>query len=131
MSATFTISQSPSLKMLWLYPNGDSATQLSAEPAGTNYTTVDDTRFDYDTDTYVYTTNISAVSDLYDLENHTTELGSIDSITVFARAKSHQYGQSSSGTFDILLDDGFGNVSKSSEATYPTNIQLTTGYNLY
>jgi len=131
MSATFTISQSPSLKMLWLYPNGDSATQLSAEPAGTNYTTVDDTRLDYDTDTYVYTTNISTVSDLYNLENHTTELGSINSITVFARAKSHQYGQSSSGTFDILLDDGFGNVSKSSEATYPTNIQLTTGYNLY
>ena len=136
MGATFTITQQPDSTDLWLYPNSSSVTELIAFGAVENYECIDENRTVPDLTTYVYTDSVSAVSDLYGLPNHTTETGTINSIAVYIRAKSHLYNQNSTGTYDILIWNGetdptFGtpiNVFNSSEATYGDDINLTTGY---
>ena len=70
MGATFTITQQPSSVNLYLYPEADSATNLTPVGAANNYDCVNDNYSLPDTNTYVYTTNIAETSDLYTLQNH-------------------------------------------------------------
>ena len=130
MSATFTITQTPASKDLWIYPNGDYYTDLTAYGDTNNYECVDESRVIPDTNTYVYTTSTSIVSDLYNFENHTTENGTINNIVLYTRAKSHLVTPDSSATYDMRLEIS-GSTFFSSEATYGTDINLSTDYNIF
>jgi hypothetical protein len=124
MSATFTISQQPVSGNLFLYPIDDvsGATAFTASGSGKNYQYVDDPRDVPDTSTYVYTTSMSDVTDVYELQDHTTETGTINHVQVFARAKS-QYA--SSATFRILIEDN-NDIRNTS-----TDFNFTTDYTTY
>jgi len=128
MSNTFTITQIPKSKNIFLYPNGSSATELTAYGETENWECVDEDYKILDEDTYVYSSATSVVSDLYTVENHTTETYDINYVSIYTKAKSVTYAQSSNGVFDILYGDGFGNTVKSSDATYGKNINLNTVY---
>jgi hypothetical protein len=108
---TFTISQTPESQNLILYPNGDGTVALTSYGAppgsGYNYPCVDETVNAYNEETdYVYTDATSDTSDLYNVQNHTTESGTINYVVAIARAKSHLYAQSPSGTCKTLIKSG-------------------------
>ena len=137
MKDTFLIQQTPSAKNIYLYPNGDSgAMTLSPILGSDNYLMVDEDRKNPDTNTYVYWDDKglpgqgSQASDMYTLQDHTTEDGIINNVIVYCRAKSHFYNPSSSATFEILLGTS-DTTYKSSEATYGNDIELNNQYNTY
>lgn len=132
MSATFTIEYTPVDVSLFLYPSGSSSTDFTAVGATENYECVDEAYSVPDDDTtYVWWNAISVGTDIYTMQDHGSVSGTIQSITIYARAKSQTYSVDSTATYDIILDDGFGNLSRSSEATYGSDFILGTSYNLF
>ena len=123
---TFTITQQPSSTNLYLYPNGSSATQLTAYGQTENYACVDEVWSAANDDTdYVYSDSIATIQDLYALPNHTTETGTINYVRVVANSKSNVENQSSSATFQLVCADD-------SATTYSLNqAPLTISYTKY
>lgn len=124
--STFTISQAPVTKNLFLYPNGGTNIyQHTMSSCVSNYECVDDEwGYNDDDETYVYRTAISRGTDMYTLGNHTSETGTINSVLIYSRAKSHIYQQHSTGTYAILARLGTTTVKS-------TRCNITTDYNLF
>lgn len=125
---TFTITQTQVGKNLYIHPIADGC-NIDFTPVGeaNNWKCVDDIRENPDDDsTYVYSDATDLKYDLYELQNHTTETGTINYIQAYVRSKSHQYPQSIDGIFKIILtEDVCSNIYKSDD------IDLTTGYLTY
>jgi len=130
---TFEISQTPDAKNIYLYPISSSVTVWTAVGTVESANAIDDVYNVYDTTTYVKTNNVGTVTDLYNFENASaTYTGStINNITIVARAKSINQAQNSSGTFELIWDDGAGNKTYSSNTTYSYDYNITTGYQRY
>jgi hypothetical protein len=125
LTATFSITQTPVSKNLYLYPDGDYHSGCSAVGAGNNYQCVDDAYDIPDEDTsYVWMINPSTVTDMYTLQNHTSETGAINYVRIYARCKSNLYPQSASGLYRIL-------ANHSSATSRSIDINMTTDYNTY
>jgi hypothetical protein len=125
---TFTLTQSQTNKNLYLYPNGDLCTEFADFGDSPNYACVDDDRELPDDDvTYVWWNGVAAAIDLYELQNHTTETGAINYVQIFARTKSHEILQHSTGVFKIICspDSTCSHVYKSA------NKSLMTSYDLF
>ena len=70
-------------------PNGAGTySELIPEPTVVNYLNVDETVIDYDTTKNVNDTDEAWKKDTYALENHTTESGTIHSVTIYAYLRS-------------------------------------------
>ena len=128
--ATFTISQTQAGKNLYLYPNGDLATctEFAAVGDNPNYKCVDEDRLIPDEDTtYVRWNATETALDLYEMQDHTTETGTINYVQIYARGKSHRIAQSIDGVYKIICspDADCANVYKAAD------IDLTTGYTTY
>ena len=124
MGDTFSLTQTPNTLNLYLYPNGDYTSQHIPVGEISNYLCVNE---DYDVpndNNYVYTTSISLVTDLYTLDNHGSESGTINYVKVFNRAKASPYGQAATGVYRIL-------ISTSAVTYFSDDIDLTTTYNTY
>ena len=120
----FCIYQEPVAKNLFLYPDGDYSISMVSVGATPHYACVDETRDVPDNDdTYVYTTSVSNVSDIYTLQDSTVG-GTINYVQAYGNAKSHIYSQSASGIYKIFLD--LGGVQDLS-----ADFDLTTDYGLY
>jgi len=134
---TFNITQTPISKDLYIYPDANDTVQLTPIGVANNYDCVNDTVGAGDDDTtYVYTANVSAVSDLYTLTDHATETGAINSITLYTKCKSHIYNPASSATYELLLgikdaSAAYYTYYKSSETSYGTKISPTTDYQIF
>jgi len=103
---TFTITQQPNSANLYLYPNGSSATDLTAFGETENYECVDDIWHTSNDDTdYVYSSASSTVSDWYTLEDHTTETGTINYVQITSKVRSVDAALSSSATYKLIIDD--------------------------
>ena len=102
---TFTITQQPDSKNVYLYPNANGC-DISTFPFGAseNYKCVDNT---YDSltvdDDFVYKDGASVVSDLYQMQNHGTLTGSINYVKAYCRAKSEQFPPAHDFIYKIVL----------------------------
>ena len=123
---SFTITQQPNSANLYIYPNGDDTTELSVSGATYHYDAINEIWHSPNEDIdYVYTTSTTSVSDIYTVENHTTETGTINYVRVISRGKSYQIQQSTSGVYRHYIHDG-------STSAYSSNFApLTTSYNNY
>jgi hypothetical protein len=93
--------------------------------ATNNYQCVDESYDVPDEDTsYVWMMNPSTVTDMYTLQNHTTETGTINYVRIYARCKSNLYPQSATGLYRIL-------ANHSSVTSRSADNNLTTDYNTY
>jgi len=97
----FNLSQSPLSKNLVLYPNGNEVSGASAYGAASNYECVDEDFLVPDDSDYTFVVGSSVVTDLYTLQNHTIETGTINYVKVIARVKSDCFSQSPSGVYRI------------------------------
>lgn len=115
---TFSISQTRASMDLFLIPNANGC-NIDLTPIGdtNNWECVDDPIATPDEDaTYVKSSATNLKYDLYILPNHTTEIGTINNVQVFARAKSQTIGQHEDGIFKILVtDDACANIYKSND----------------
>ena len=92
---------------LYLYPNADISSGLTPQGESNNYECVDETFGNYNEDTdYVHTNGTTEVEDIYGLPDHTTESGTINYVIVNARCKSHEYAQSPTGIYKLLVNIG-------------------------
>jgi hypothetical protein len=74
-----------------LRPNGSGTyTQCSSQPYGSNWECVDEETAD-DGSTYVYTNNYDTERDTYNLQDHTSGSGTINSVTVHIRSRSSDW----------------------------------------
>jgi len=125
MGVTFSITQSPGSRNLWLYPNGNYHSGCTAVGAVSNYLCVDESYDVPDDDTtYNWAINSSVVTDMYTLENHTSETGTVNYVKVFVRAKSDTYVFSPSGQYKIL-------AYHSGTTAISDNCNLLTDYNYF
>lgn len=127
---TFTLTQNQTNKNLYIYPNGDlsSCTEFTAVGDNPNYTCVDEDRLTPDEDiTYVWWNGIATAIDIYELQNHTTETGTINYVQIYARAKSHLYSQDAAGVYKILCCPN----SECSITYASADINLTAAYATY
>jgi len=126
--AIFSIVQTRASANLFLIPNAAGcATELTPFGAVNNWECIDDpiSTPDYDTK-YVYNSSPTLKYDLYPLPNHTTEIGIINYVQIFAMAKSHTYPQHLDGIYKIIVtDNACINIYKSDDKN------LTTGYGDY
>jgi len=125
---TFTLIQPRASADLYLIPNANGC-NIDFTPVGEaeNWECVDDPRrVPDDDDTYNYSTCSDLNYDLYALPNHTTEIGTINYVQVYSRAKSHILAQHADGVYKIIAtDNACANVYKSDD------IDLTTNYLTY
>ena len=125
--SNIVFSQTPVSYNLFLYPTGDNAVALQIFPTSpvTHFDKVDEavTSPNDDTD-YVFCNTIPpAILDMYALTDHTTEIGTINFIQVFTRAKAYPVAQSPSGEYKHKITCGAGN------ALSPNYAPLSTVYN--
>ena len=126
----FTLVQNQSGKELILSPtlNGCNIGLTPYPNTGeSNYEDVDDPQFNPDDDiTYVHSDATNTLYDLYDIENHTSETGTINYVQIFSRAKSNLFAPHKDAIYKILLDDNSCAATKKSD-----NIELVTTYSKY
>lgn len=124
----FTIIQPLASKDLYLIPNADGC-HIDLTPIGdtNNWECVDDPIATPDEDTtHVHSKATNLKYDLYGLPNHTTEIGTINYVQVFTRAKSQTFSQHEDGIYKILItDNACTNIYKSADmdltaSTYKT-----------
>ena len=128
MGNMFTIVQTPKPRICTLIPNAVGChTDLTPVGAVNNWQCVDDPIETPDDDTtYVKSSSTLTLYDMYVLSNHTTETGTINYVRAYARAKSHQYAQSSDGIFKIGVTD-----NACTNLYWSEDIDLITTYNNY
>lgn len=103
MVVSFSITQSPLSKNLWLYPNSNYHSGCTAVGEANNYECVDEEYDVPDNDTtYVWANRESSVTDMYEIENHGSITGAINYVKIYARAKSHIYSMAGTGFYRIL-----------------------------
>ena len=123
----FTISQQPENLDLYLYPNADVCANLSKSGCASNYLCVDEDRENPDDDsTYVYNSSPSVSLDIYGLPN-SADLGTINYVEVFTRAKSNLVAPDEDAEYYILIDPD----SECTDEYASGNIQLITSYSDY
>ena len=103
--STFTITQTPVSKNLYLYPDGNIHSGCTAFGDTSNYLCVDDEYDIPDNDTYVWMSGVSRVTDWYSLQDHTTETGTINYVRFFARVNS-DYPVSPSAYYYMMYKSG-------------------------
>jgi len=125
-AASFSLTFTPSSKNLFLYPYGDTAdiALTMVGDTGSNYKAIDEEKSLPDTNTYVYTTNTSVVSDRYILPDHSTESGTINNVQVYLRGKSNIYPASSDAVYKAIVDCN-------ETQYYSDSFNLTTDYTTY
>lgn len=124
MTASFTLTQTPVSKNIWLYPDGDFHSGCSVVGSASHYLNVDDPYDIPDDDTtYNWMINTSTVTDLYTLENHGSETGTINYVKIFARAKTHLYPWAATADYRILYN--------STTTVRSDKLNLTTDYNTF
>jgi hypothetical protein len=102
-------------------PNGDYSIQCARSAGATNYSCVDESTTD-DTD-YVYNgTDLSTKDDLYNLTDHVSGSGTINTVTQYGRFKS----ASSAVTDQVYF------LLRVGGTTYPSSpVDITTSYTTY
>lgn len=124
MTASFTLTQTPVSKNIWLYPDGDFHSGCSVVGSASHYLNVDDPYDMPDDDTtYNWMMGTSTVTDLYTLENHGSETGTINYVKIFARAKTHLYPWAATADYRILYN--------STTTVRSDKLNLTTDYNTF
>jgi hypothetical protein len=124
MTVTFTLTQVPTEQNLYLYPDGTYHSGCTASPVVLHNLNVDD-EYDIPDDdtTFNWMQGPSVVTDLYTMQNHSSETGTINYVKVFARVKAHQFNLASTGYFRML--------AYHSGTTARETKTLTTDYNTY
>lgn len=123
---TFTITQQQTNKVLTLRPNaaGDN-TDFTPVGEANNWQCVDEEVANEDTDYVKWQSELTGY-DFYNIPNHTTETGTINYVRVFARGKTVDFAQNSSGIYKIIeTDDARVNVGYSSSFNLLTNSYST------
>lgn len=115
----------PSVVQTILRPNGASVTNLTSHGAPTNWECVDEETCDNDT-TWVGTSTTSYVYDLYTMQDHTTENGIINYISLAGYLKGEYVGHSFA---KFAIKTSVSAVQYSSEYTLP--IQYSYFYNTW
>ena len=127
---TFRLTQVQAGKNIYLLPNANGCNiGLTRYPdmGESNYQDVDDPISNPDDDeTYVHSNATDLLYDMYEVENHGIAVGNINYVQVFARAKSHQYTQSSDGIFKIGVSE-----NDCTNTYWSDDINLLTMYNTY
>lgn len=127
---TFTLTQQLVKQNFYMYPNGDlsTCTEFAAVGNNPNYACVDDDRLSPNEDTdYVWWTGDALGLDLYELQNHTTEAGTINYVQVYARTKAQNTAQKADGIFKIICSPD----SVCSHTYESDDIDLVTNYTTY
>jgi len=132
------------MTVLTLRPNGDNAysQQLSPTPSGTHYTCIDEVT--EDTSNYVQVVNtVSALVDSYNIQDHTSQSGTISGVVVKAQMSEVSAGSAYLGirvnstdyygslhtltTSDALYSDSWANNPNTSAAWSWSDIDALIG----
>lgn len=129
--SNIVLTQSPTSFNLFIYPLSDSSVAQSIYPTSpsTHFDKVDEDKLSpNDDDDYVYTVSPTIQSDVWNMQNHTTETGTINYIQVFTRARANICVQSPSGTFQQRISGtGVGSATSTNYAPMSTTYkQLST-----
>jgi len=125
----FTITQSPVSKNLFLYPE-DNGCVNECFPIGDmpNWRCVDDLQDALEPEsTYVWMDGASTISELYAMENHTTETGTINYVKAHCRAKSDVYAPHVDAVYKVTVAEN----SDCSLFAVSGNMPICTGYGLF
>jgi hypothetical protein len=114
---------------LTLRPNGDNSVGLTPYPSSpaTNYDKVDDSSPD-DGATYVRSPGVGYTTDKYTLPDHTSEIGTISSVVIYARFMC-SYNDASGAAKTLIRThsvDYLGGVNYSDHSTW---VNISTTYN--
>jgi hypothetical protein len=119
---SFTISQTPTSQNLYLYPNGSSSTQQYIVGTSQSYLALDESWESSNDDTdYVYWNGVSSASDWYNMQDHTTETGTINYVRVITNARATST-PSTTGSYKIQVNDG---TTSATGTEYITNLTNT------
>ena len=125
--ATFTIVQAnPKDSKLYIYPNGDlsGCTAWTANGGIPNYACVDDDRKNIDNDsTYVSMATSIYLTDLYEMQNHGSETGTINYVKVYETVRTTSPPASNMNYYIAISPD-----SICTHIFFSTNQNLTTGW---
>jgi len=125
--ATFTIVQAnPNDSKIYIYPNGDlsGCTAWTANGAMPNYACVDDDRKNIDNDsTYVSMATSIYLTDLYEMQNHGSETGTINYVKIYETVRTTSPPASSMRYYIAISPD-----SVCTHIYFSTSQNLTTGW---
>lgn len=105
---TFQISQTPTAKNVYLYPeNNGCVNECSAFGDMPSYRCVDDEWNALEPEaTYVWMDGASTVSELYAMANHGTITGTINYVKACDKAKSDKYSPHINATYKVAIGNG-------------------------
>ena len=128
---SFTLLQYPPETSLVLYPMANYKSTCTPVGKAAAWSCVSDPQFQPDDDTsYIWDNKISMVTEMYEYQDHTTQSGTINSITLMARAECTPLAMASTGSFRLLLTDK--RYTGGSGATYRSaNNSIMTSYTMY
>lgn len=104
----FKITQSPASKNIFLYPNSNGCiTECFAFGSAPNFECVNDAwdALEPETD-YVWMEGETTCSELYAMENHTTETGAINYVKAYDKAKSDKYAPHVDAVYKVAIANG-------------------------
>jgi hypothetical protein len=125
----FTITQSPDVRDIYLYPESNGCVN-ECFPVGDmpNWRCVDDLHNALEPETtHVWMEGASTISELYAMENHGTETGSINYVKAYCKAQSDTYAPH----VDAVYKVGLSQNSDCSLFAHSNNMPLCTGYGLF
>lgn len=103
---------------------------MTKSTGASNYLCVDEAWDSPNDDTdYVHTDSTSNVEDKYNMQNHTTETGTINYVRLVSRAKSHTWAQDSAGIFKLYIYEG--TTGEYSESKGPLSISYSKYYHTW
>jgi len=111
-----------------LYPNGDYSVDAAFNKnTGTYfYECIDEVWNQSNDDTdYIYSTSTSSATAIFNMQNHTTETGTINYVRIIANAKSYLLNQNNNGIFKLYVHDG------TTEGYSDNKASIMTDYNKY
>ena len=112
----------------YLYPDGDKSTGFTSKGGGDHYIEVDDSYDEPDDDgTYVYRAPTMGSQDCYTSENHSEGSGTINSLTIYVRAKKTDSKAANAQT--VIGIDEVGDTKSDSHAVTTSYADYSDEYN--
>ena len=104
----FKITQSPASKNIFLYPeNNGCVNECFSSGDNPNWKCVDDLQDALEPETtHVWMDDVSIVSELYSMGNHTIETGTINYVKAYDKAKSDKYAPHVDATYKVMIAKG-------------------------
>ena len=125
--ATFSITQAnPNDDKLYIYPTGDlsGCTAWTANGSIPNYSCVDEDRKSIDNETtYVSMATSIYLTDLYEMQNHTSETGTINYVKIYETVRTTSSPASNMNYYIAISPD-----SVCTHIYFSTSQNLTTGW---